>query len=123
MLAAIMWPWRWAQAAWESNKTLVALDIGTNTEVTVAKGGHAWCCSCASGPAFEGAHIHDGMRAAPGAIEKVQFVDGKVRLKTIEDQPPVGICGSGIMDIVSELVRTGTIDRKGAFQASAWGKP
>ena len=107
--------------AWESDKTLVALDIGTNTEVTVAKGGRAWCCSCASGPAFEGAHIHDGMRAAPGAIEKVQFVDGKVRLKTIDGQPPVGICGSGIMDIVSELVRTGTIDRKGAFQAGAPG--
>jgi uncharacterized 2Fe-2S/4Fe-4S cluster protein (DUF4445 family) len=107
--------------AWESDKTLVALDIGTNTEVTVVKDGRAWCCSCASGPAFEGAHIRDGMRAAPGAIERVQFVDGKVRLKTIEGQPPVGICGSGIMDIVSELVRTGTIDRKGAFQAGAPG--
>ena len=68
--------------AWESDKTLVALDIGTNTEVTVARGGKAWCCSCASGPAFEGAHIRDGMRAAPGAIEKVQIVDGKVHLKT-----------------------------------------
>jgi uncharacterized 2Fe-2S/4Fe-4S cluster protein (DUF4445 family) len=61
------------------------------------------------------------MRAAPGAIERVQLVDGKVHLKTIEDQPPVGICGSGIMDIVSELFRTGAIDRKGAFQVSAPG--
>ena len=107
--------------AWESDKTLVALDIGTNTEVTVARGGKMWCCSCASGPAFEGAHIRDGMRAAPGAIEKVQIVEGKVHLKTIEHQPPVGICGSGIMDIVSELFRTGVIDRKGAFDKSAAG--
>jgi len=110
-----------ATHAWETDKTVVALDIGTNTEVTVTRGGHSWCCSCASGPAFEGAHIRDGMRAAPGAIEKVQLVDHTVRLKTIEDQLPVGICGSGIMDIVSELVRTGTIDRKGAFQAGAPG--
>jgi uncharacterized 2Fe-2S/4Fe-4S cluster protein (DUF4445 family) len=107
--------------AWESDKTLVALDIGTNTEVTVARGGKMWCCSCASGPAFEGAHIRDGMRAAPGAIEKVQIVDGKAHLKTIEGQPPVGICGSGIMDIVSELFRTGVIDRKGAFNKDAPG--
>jgi uncharacterized 2Fe-2S/4Fe-4S cluster protein (DUF4445 family) len=107
--------------AWESDKTLVALDIGTNTEVTVARGGAMWCCSCASGPAFEGAHIQDGMRAAPGAIEKVQIVDGKVHLKTIDGEPPVGICGSGIMDIVSELFRVGAIDRKGAFQATAPG--
>jgi uncharacterized 2Fe-2S/4Fe-4S cluster protein (DUF4445 family) len=107
--------------AWESEKTLVALDIGTNTEVTVARGGSVWCCSCASGPAFEGAHIRDGMRAAPGAIEKVQIVEGKVHLKTIDGQPPVGICGSGIMDAVSELFRVGAIDRKGAFRADAPG--
>jgi uncharacterized 2Fe-2S/4Fe-4S cluster protein (DUF4445 family) len=107
--------------AWESDKTLVALDIGTNTEVTVARGGKMWCCSCASGPAFEGAHIRDGMRAAPGAIEKVQIVEGKAHLKTIDAQPPVGICGSGIMDIVSELFRTGVIDRKGAFNKDAPG--
>ena len=106
--------------AWESDKTLVALDIGTNTEVTVARGGKVWCCSCASGPAFEGAHIRDGIRAAPGAIEKVQ-IDGKVHLKSIDGQRPVGICGSGIMDVVSELFRTGTIDRKGAFKADAPG--
>ncbi len=107
--------------AWESEKTLVAIDIGTNTEVTVARGGRIWCCSCASGPAFEGAHIRDGMRAAPGAIEKVQIVDGVVHLKTIEGQPPVGICGSGIMDVVSEMYRSGIIDRKGAIRTGAPG--
>ena len=100
---------------------MVAVDIGTNTEVTVTKGGRIWCCSCASGPAFEGAHIRDGMRAAPGAIERVQIVDGKPRLKTIGDLPPVGICGSGIMDAVSELLRAGIISRKGVIAEGAPG--
>ena len=101
--------------AWETDRTVVAVDVGTNTEVTVTKDGRIWCCSCASGPAFEGAHIRDGMRAAPGAIERVQIVDGNPRLKTIGDLPPVGICGSGIMDAVSELLRVGVINRKGVI--------
>ena len=59
-----------ATGAWEeAERCVVALDIGTNTEVTLTRGGRSWCCSCASGPAFEGAHIQDGMRAAPGAID------------------------------------------------------
>jgi uncharacterized 2Fe-2S/4Fe-4S cluster protein (DUF4445 family) len=107
--------------AWETDGTWLALDIGTNTEVTLTRGGRIWCCSCASGPAFEGAHIQDGMRAAPGAIERVQIAEGHVHLKTIENQPPVGVCGSGILDAVSEMVRTGIIDRKGAFQNGADG--
>jgi uncharacterized 2Fe-2S/4Fe-4S cluster protein (DUF4445 family) len=103
-------------AAWESERALVAVDIGTNTEVTVSKGGRIWCCSCASGPAFEGAHIRDGMRAAPGAIERVHIAeDGRPWLKTIGDRPPVGICGSGIMDAVSELLRRGIVNRKGVI--------
>ena len=57
------------------------------------------------GPAFEGADIRDGMRAAPGAIERVQILDGIPHLKTIGDQPPVGICGSGIMDAIGEMLR------------------
>jgi uncharacterized 2Fe-2S/4Fe-4S cluster protein (DUF4445 family) len=61
------------------------------------------------------------MRAAPGAIERVQIVDGKPRLKTIGNQPPVGICGSGIMDAVSELLKTGVINRKGVMAEAAPG--
>jgi uncharacterized 2Fe-2S/4Fe-4S cluster protein (DUF4445 family) len=111
-----------ATGAWEeTERCVVALDIGTNTEVTLTKGGRSWCCSCASGPAFEGAHIQDGMRAAPGAIERVQIMDGQARLKTIDDQPPVGICGSGIVDAISEMHRAGIIDRRGVFRAGAPG--
>ena len=103
---------------WETARTVVAVDIGTNTEVTLTKGGRIWSCSCASGPAFEGAHIRDGMRAAPGAIERVQLAEGgQPLLKVIGDVPPVGICGSGIMDAISELLRTGVINRKGVFAA------
>ena len=112
-----------ATGAWEeTDRCIVALDIGTNTEVTLTKGGRIWCCSCASGPAFEGAHIQDGMRAAPGAIERVQISeDEKPHLKTIDDQPPIGICGSGILDAVSELLRAGIINGKGAFREDAPG--
>ena len=109
--------------AWDlPERILIAVDIGTNTEVTVTKGGRIWCCSCASGPAFEGAHIRDGMRAAPGAIERVQITaGGQPLLKTVGDLPPVGICGSGIMDAVSELLRTGIINRKGVVAEGAPG--
>ncbi len=73
------------------------------------------CCSCASGPAFEGAHIVDGMRAAPGAIERVQIIDDEVHWHTIGQQPPVGICGSGILDALAELLKVGVIDRRGSL--------
>jgi len=94
----------------------LALDIGTNTEVTLAAGGRLISCSTASGPAFEGAHIHDGMRAAPGAIERVRIIGVEVQYHTIQNAPPIGICGSGILDGVAEMVRVGAIDRRGVFQ-------
>lgn len=92
---------------------VVAVDIGTNTEITLASGGRLLSCSCASGPAFEGAHIQDGIRAAPGAIERVRIEGGSTRLQTIEDKPPVGICGSGILDAVSEMLAAGILNNSG----------
>ncbi len=73
-------------------------------------------CSCASGPAFEGAHIQDGMRAAPGAIERIQIVDGEIRYQTVDGQPPIGICGSGILDAVAEMLDDQAVDRRGAMR-------
>jgi uncharacterized 2Fe-2S/4Fe-4S cluster protein (DUF4445 family) len=99
----------------------VALDIGTNTEISLVCQGRLLSCSCASGPAFEGAHIHDGMRAAPGAIERVQIVAGQVRIHTIGSQAAVGICGSGILDAVAELLGAGVIDRRGVFNGNQLG--
>ena len=93
----------------------VALDIGTNTEISLSKGGELVSCSCASGPAFEGAHIQAGMRAVPGAIERAQFYDGDWHLSTVDGLAPVGICGSGILDVVAQLLASGQIDEAGRF--------
>ncbi len=100
----------------EAEQATLGLDIGTNTEITLAVGGRLLSCSCASGPAFEGAHIKDGMRAAGGAIERLRIVDSQVEYQTIGDLPPVGLCGSGVLDAVAELLRLGIVDEKGAMR-------
>ena len=95
----------------------LGIDIGTNTEIALVSKGRITSVSTASGPAFEGAHIKHGMRAAPGAIEKV-LIDQSTftaEIQTINDKTPTGICGSGILDAVAELLRTGLIDRRGKF--------
>ncbi len=97
-------------------KNIIALDIGTNTEIALVSDGKATCCSCASGPAFEGAHIHEGMRAAPGAIERARWLDGRIIWQTIAGQPPVGICGSGILDVVAALLDGGLVKPTGALK-------
>jgi uncharacterized 2Fe-2S/4Fe-4S cluster protein (DUF4445 family) len=99
-----------------ADRTVIALDIGTNTEISLTHQGKILSCSCASGPAFEGAHIHDGMRAAPGAIERVQIAGDNVRIQTIGDQSPVGICGSGILDAVAEMLKVGILDHRGSIR-------
>jgi uncharacterized 2Fe-2S/4Fe-4S cluster protein (DUF4445 family) len=95
---------------------IVSLDIGTNTEISLYYWGRHLCCSCASGPAFEGAHIRDGMRAAPGAIERVRMEDAEVHIQTINNRPAVGICGSGILDTVSGLLAIKILDERGVFK-------
>ena len=103
----------------------VGVDIGTNTEIVLRRPamGHLESTSCASGPAFEGAHVRDGMRAATGAIEGVRMFEGDQppELRTIGNAPAVGICGSGIVDAVAELYRTGRIDFRGRLRADAPG--
>ena len=83
------------------------MDIGTNTEIVLHKPHEKYLtsASCASGPAFEGAHIRDGMRASTGAIEAVLITPADIKYKTIGDAPAVGLCGSGIVDIVAEMYR------------------
>lgn len=96
-----------------SPDTSLALDIGTNTEVSLIRNGEAFCVSCASGPAFEGAHIKHGMRAAPGAIEHVRIADNMVEYQTIGGAPPSGICGSGMLDALAQLYETGIVSGRG----------
>jgi len=91
----------------------VALDIGTNTEVSLVNNGEVTATSCASGPAFEGGHIKYGMRAAAGAIERLRIADDGIQYQTIEQAPPVGICGSGILDALAQLYLAGIINEGG----------
>ncbi|MCK4323437.1 MAG: DUF4445 domain-containing protein, partial [Armatimonadetes bacterium] len=80
------------------DRPTLAVDIGTNGEIALWSGERLLTASCAAGPAFEGAQIHHGMRAAPGAIDEV-FVSGDdLAVHTIDDQPARGICGSGLFD-------------------------
>ena len=100
-----------------ADKTTLAIDIGTNTEICLSYRGRLTSVSCASGPAFEGAHIRFGMRAAPGAIEHVRITDGAVEIQTIGGAAPVGICGSGLLDAVAQLRSNGLLDPTGKMAA------
>ena len=89
------------------------IDIGTNGEMALTDGERTLVCSTAAGPAFEGACISQGMRASTGAIEKVEISGSEVTLSTIDNGAPVGICGSGLISAVSEMLRNGVIDATG----------
>jgi len=101
----------------ESKELSLLLDIGTNTEVFVGNSGDILSCSCASGPAFEGAHIKHGMKAVTGAIEKVRISPDtyEVEYETIGDVKPVGLCGSAMVDIVAEMLKGSIINHHGRF--------
>lgn len=91
------------------------IDIGTNGEIVLAKEGKLYSCSCAAGPALEGMNISCGMRAEPGAIEDVLISEKGVELKTIDDEKAIGICGSGILAVVKELLKVGLVKDRGVF--------
>ncbi|MCC7355602.1 MAG: DUF4445 domain-containing protein [Anaerolineae bacterium] len=89
------------------------VDVGTNGEIAVGSARRTISTAAPAGPAFEGAQIRCGMRATTGAIESVHIEPDHIVLQTIGDAPPVGICGSGLIDIVAEMVRVGILDRSG----------
>lgn len=96
-------------------KNVLFIDIGTNGEIVLASKGRLYTCSCAAGPALEGMNISSGMRAAVGAVEDVKITEKGVQLKTIGEVQADGICGSGILSVVKELVRIGLVKRSGVF--------
>ncbi len=96
-------------------KPTLAVDIGTNGEMVLATGKRLVACSTAAGPAFEGARIRFGMRAADGAIEQVRFGDD-VETSVIGDSPARGICGSALIDAVAELLRAGILEPSGRMR-------
>jgi uncharacterized 2Fe-2S/4Fe-4S cluster protein (DUF4445 family) len=91
------------------------IDIGTNCEIVLGNGEKLMSTAAPAGPAFEAASIRCGMRAAPGAIEVVAIGDEGMTLQVIDDAPPVGICGSGLVDAIAELARVGLLDSSGRF--------
>ena len=95
------------------SRTLLMLDIGTNTEISLLHEGRLSSLSCPSGPALEGGHIRNGMLSGPGAIESMRIDGDSVQLRTIGDVPPVGICGSGVVDITAQLFLSGVINATG----------
>jgi len=100
----------------EEAGTVLFVDIGTNGEMALVRNGRLVAASTAAGPAFEGMNITFGMRAGEGAIERFKILEnGSLRIKAIGNLPPVGICGSGLMDIVAELVEHGLLAPNGKF--------
>jgi uncharacterized 2Fe-2S/4Fe-4S cluster protein (DUF4445 family) len=94
------------------------VDIGTNGEMVLAVNGQLTATSTAAGPAFEGMNIACGMRASRGAIELVSLAGNDIEIKTIANAAPVGLCGSGLLDIVGELAAHGGVDKNGRFQTN-----
>jgi len=99
-------------------KITLAIDIGTNGELVLGNKSRAIACSTAAGPAFEGAKIACGMRAAEGAIDHVSVTDGEIEFHTIGGSAPRGICGSGLLDLVAALLETGAVDDSGRLTDS-----
>lgn len=91
------------------------IDVGTNGEIAIGNNDWMVCCSASAGPAFEGGGISCGMRATRGAIERVEINDGRVMYRTIGKARPRGICGSGLIDSIYELVRNKIIGQDGKF--------
>ncbi len=93
------------------------IDIGTNGEIAIGNSEWLVCCSASAGPAFEGGGTRCGMRATRGAIERVEILDGRVEYQTIGNASPRGICGSGLIDCIYELVKNGIIGADGKFNS------
>ena len=104
VLLASMWQ--------DDGRTRLAVDIGTNGEMALRHNGRTLACSAAAGPAFEGARISCGMRGGPGAIDSVR-IGGDVAVSTIYGRRPRGICGSGLVDAVAEMLDAGILDEMG----------
>tara|TARA_B110000438_G_scaffold166991_1_gene159706 strand:+ start:5572 stop:7197 length:1626 start_codon:yes stop_codon:yes gene_type:complete len=99
----------------EGENTKMLIDIGTNTEVVLGNSKNILAASCPAGPAFEGGEISYGMPGYSGAIEKVNCVDNKYIYQTIGDTEPKGICGSGLIDLLSEMVDNNFMNNLGKF--------
>jgi len=101
-----------------SEERLIAImDIGTNTELILGNKHKIFAASCPAGPAFEGGNVSCGMPGLPGAIEKVKInTDDTIAFQVIDNEDPEGICGSGLIDLLSELLRSGRMNYLGRLE-------
>jgi uncharacterized 2Fe-2S/4Fe-4S cluster protein (DUF4445 family) len=107
----------------DSDDVSILIDMGTNGEIVIGNKDWLACCSASAGPAFEGGGITCGMRATHGAIEHIAFGEGcqTAECGVIGGGKPLGMCGSGLIDLVAELLRMGCIDRTGRFVPDVCG--
>ncbi len=104
-----------ATGMYNEENPYMLIDIGTNGEVVLGDKNWLLCVSASAGPAFEGTGVKNGTRAIEGAIQSFKIEDGQVKISTIGNKPPMGICGSGYIEIISELFKHKFIDRAGKF--------
>lgn len=100
---------------YKQDRLSIFVDIGTNGEIVAGNKDFLVCCSASAGPCFEGSGVKNGVRAISGAIQKIEIRDGKIFYETIGNVKPVGICGSGYIEILYELFKNNIIDRNGNF--------
>jgi uncharacterized 2Fe-2S/4Fe-4S cluster protein (DUF4445 family) len=106
-----------ANGMWQSDEMTLFIDIGTNGEIVAGSRDLLMTAACSAGPAFEGGGLEYGMRAAPGAVEGI-LIDPETfepMIKTIDAKPAVGICGSGIINIISQMLKLGILDPNAKF--------
>lgn len=99
----------------ETEDICMFIDIGTNSEIAIGNKKKIKCLAAAAGPAFEGANIQNGIGSVSGAIYSVNIENHKIKYKTINSKPPIGICGSAVIDIVAEFIKNDLIDSTGKF--------
>ncbi|MBI4962005.1 MAG: DUF4445 domain-containing protein [Desulfomonile tiedjei] len=108
-----------ANGMWDSDEMTLFIDIGTNGEIVAGNRDLLMTASCSAGPAFEGGGLEYGMRAAPGAIEGILIDPDTLEpmIKTIDAKPAMGICGSGIINIISQMLKLGLLNQNGKYAA------
>ncbi len=102
----------------QSDQNILFVDVGTNGEIALNAGGRRLACSAAAGPAFEGMGLSCGMRATIGAVEAVNCIEQDLQISTVGNVPARGVCGSGLVDLVSALLYLGILDRTGKFKTT-----
>jgi len=107
----------YASGICDFDKNILYMDIGTNGEIVLRTNDKMYSCSCAAGPALEGMNISFGMKAGKGAIEQVKIGDNQLEISVIGQTEPIGICGSGIISTISQMLKNGLIKSDGSIQS------